>query len=222
VALGFLRWAWGWTPDQWAQWPVDPQERRRCWGETLLIVFASVVACWVLDLVDAEMRGHFWPAEVVAIRYWSITEWAPWIGGLTEALTKTYGEMIRVAITSSVLLLIWRRHPRIARGLLLLMPLLDLPKPETLGGFVWWLVYSEAGILLMAWLVLKVWRFNAVAIFLTYWVTEMCAAISLFLRKGGAAYRWEAAPLIALILVVLVAIWWSGKESVQPASPETQ
>jgi hypothetical protein len=209
VALGFLHWAWGWTPEQWAAWPAGGRERRIYWRDTLLVVFASMVTFWLMALVDAEARGHFWPAEVVTIHYWSVTEWAPWIGAVTEALKYAFGEMIRLAITASVLRLVWARYPRTAWGLLLLMPLLSLGTPETLGGFLWGLAYAEATLLLTAWLVLKVWRFNVPAVFLTYTLASILESVALFLEKGGQGYRWEAAPLLGLLAAGGCWLWWN-------------
>lgn len=137
VALGFLHWAWGWTPDQLVIWPRDRRERALFWRDTLLVAFASMSAFWLLALVDAEVLGHFWPAEVASIRYWQIEEWAPWLGALTEALRYAYSEMIRLATYVSVLRLVWRRSPRLAWVLLFLLPVLTLGTPETLGGFLW-------------------------------------------------------------------------------------
>jgi len=208
VALGFLHWAWGWTPDQLAVWQAERRERGLYWRDTLLVVFASVVAFWLLGLVDVEVLGHFWPAEVASIRYWRVEEWAPWIGAVTEALQNAYDQMLRLAISASVLRLIWGRHPRLAWALLFLLPLLNLGTPETLGGFLWGLALAEATQLLTAWFILKVWRFNVPAIFLTYAMSSLWVSVSLFLRKGGPVYQWQAAPLIALAAVALAFGWW--------------
>jgi hypothetical protein len=207
VALGFLHWAWGWTPDQWLLWPTDRRERGLFWRDTLLVAFASMVAFWLLGLVDAEVLGHFWPAEVASIHYWSIEEWAPWIGAVTEALQNAFDQMIRLAISASVLRLIWGRHPRLAWALLLLLPLLNLGTPETLGGLLWGLAYAETTLLLTTWLVLKVWRFNGMAVFLTYSLAPLWESVILFLRKGGPAYQWQAAPLLGLMAAVLAIGW---------------
>ncbi len=206
VALGLLHWAWGWTPEQWLARPAD----RSYWRDTLAVAFASMVAFWLLGLVDQEMLGHFWPAETMAIRYWSVEEWAPWIGAVTEALQNAYDNLIRLAIAASALRLIWGRFPRLAWALLLLLPLLDLGVPETLGGFIWSVAYAEAVLLLTAWLALKVWRFNVPAIFLTYSVGSLLESIALFIRKGGPVYQWQALPLIALILA---AGWWLSRSA---------
>jgi hypothetical protein len=90
----------------------------------------------------------------------------------------------------------------------LLLPLLDLGTPETLGGFLWGLAYAEATVLLTAWLVLKVWRFNVPAVFLTYALSSMWESVALFLRKGGPVYGWQAAPLVGLMVGAGVVGWW--------------
>jgi hypothetical protein len=215
VALGFLRWAWGWTPDQLVAWPADRRQRGLFWRDTLLVAFSSIAAFWLMGLLDVQVLGHFWPAEVAAIHYWRIEEWAPWIGAVTEALHSAYGELIRLAISVPVLRLIWGRHPRLAWALLFLLPLLSLGTPETLGGFLWGLAYAEATLLLTAWLVLKVWRFNVMAVFLTYFMSSLWGSVLLFLRKGGPVYQWQAAPLIGLMALALAVGWWrhcSSKE----------
>ena len=213
VALGFLHWAWGWTPEQLVLWPRNRRERGVFWRDSLLVALASISAFSILWLVNEEVLGRFWPAEVVAIHYWSIEEWIPWIGSVTEALSYAYDQMIRVAITASVLRLIWGRYPRLAWGLFLLLPLLNLGTPETFGGFLWGLVYAESTILLTAWLVLKLWRFNLLAVFLTYIVSSMVDGIIFFLHKGGPVYRWQAAPLMALMVLACVAFWWKHREN---------
>ena len=218
VALGLLHWAWGWTPDQVVAWPADRRERGLFWRDTLLVVFASMGLFWLLALVDVEVLGHFWPAEVATIHYWSIEEWAPWIGAVTEALQKAYDEMIRLAIYASVLRLIWGRQPRLAWALLFVLPLLTLGTPETLGGFLWGLASAEATILLTAWLVLKVWRFNVPAVFLTYTLSWLWASVTLFLRKGGPVYRWQAAPLVGLVLAALAVGWWKHRKTPSDAA----
>jgi hypothetical protein len=95
--------------------------------------------------------------------------------------------------------------------LLLLLPLLNLGTPETLGGFLWGLAYAEASVLLTAWLVLKVWRFNVLAVFLTYAVSSLWGSVALFVRKGGPVYHWEAAPLVGLMLAALAVGWWKSR-----------
>jgi hypothetical protein len=211
VALGLLHWAWGWTPEQCLTLPVDRRERGLFWRDTLLIAFASMVAFWLLGLVDQEALGHFWPAEAASIYYWNVEEWAPWIGAVTDALRRAYEEITRLAIAASVLRLIWGRWPRLAWVLLLLLPLLNLGTPETLGGFLWGLAYAEASVLLTAWLVLKVWRFNVLAVFLTYAVSSLWGSVALFVRKGGPVYHWEAAPLVGLMLAALAMGWWKSR-----------
>jgi hypothetical protein len=213
VALGFLRWAWGWTPEQLDAWPADRRERGVYWRDTLLAAVASMVALWLLGLLDQEVLGYFWPAEAVTIRYWSVTEWAPWIGAVTEALQYAYGEMIRLAILASVLRLIWGRHPRLAWVLLPMLPLLSLGTPETLGGFLWGLAYAELTLLLTVWLVVKVWRFNVPAAFLTYFMATMWVSVTLFVRKGGPVYEWQAAPLVGLMAGALAVGWWRHREN---------
>ena len=169
-----------------------------------------MVAFWLLGLVDQEMLGHFWPAETMAIRYWSVEEWAPWIGAVTEALQNAYDNLIRLAIAASALRLIWGRFPRLAWALLLLLPLLDLGVPETIGGFLWGLAYSEALLFLTAILMLRLWRFNLPAIFLTYFLPSLASSMSLFLRNGGPCYQWQALPLILLIVCLLAGIVWTA------------
>jgi len=205
VALGFLRWAWGWTPDQVVAWPADHGERSIFWRDTLLVAFASMVAFWLLGLVDLEVLGRFWPAEVASIHYWRIDEWAPWIGAVTEALQHAYNELLRLAIFASLLRLLWGRHPRLAWALLFLLPLLNLGTPETLGGFLWGLASAEAATLLTAWLVLKVW------VFLTYTMASLWTSVALFIRKGGPIYQWQAAPLVALMVLALAIGCWRNR-----------
>jgi len=209
VSLGFLHWAWGWTPEQLRAWPAEKRERGMYWWDTLLVAFASMVGLWVLGLVNLEVLGHFWPAEAATIHYWSVEEWMPWIGAVTESLHDAFTAVIRLAITASVLRLIWGRYPRTAWALLLLLPVLDLGAPETLGGFVWGLAYAEATLLVTSWLVLRVWRFNVPAVFLTYAMSSLWESVSLFVRKGGPVYGWQAAPLVGLMVVGLVMVWWA-------------
>jgi hypothetical protein len=211
VGLGFLHWAWGWTPGQVVVWPAERRERGLFWRDTLLVTFAGVVAMWLLGLVDIEMEGHFWPAETVTIAYWNVTEWAPWIGALMEAVQRGYDQVVRLAIAGSVLGLVWRRYPRLAWGLLLLLPLIDVEIPETAGRFAWGLVSAEASMLLTAYLALRVWRFNAVAVFLTYALSALSISLSLFLRKGGPVYQWQAAPLAGLIVLAVAIGWWVNR-----------
>ncbi len=215
VALGLLRWAWGWTPEQWGAWPADRRERGLYWRDTFLVAFASIVLFRLLALVNAEALGHFWPAEVASISYWNVEEWAPWIGAVTEALQSAYGQMIRLAISASVLRLIWGRYPRLAWALLFLLPLLDMGTPETLGGFLWGLAFAEGMLLVTAWLVLKLWRFNVMAVFLTYAVSPLWDSIMLFLGKGGPGYQWQAAPLL-LLLAGLLIVGLSRQRVVRP------
>jgi len=91
---------------------------------------------------------------------------------------------------------------------LLLIPALNLGTPDTLGTFLWGLAYTEATLLLLAWLVLKVWRFNVTAVALTYIVSSLWGSVMLFLRKGGAGYEWQAAPLLGLMAAALAVGWW--------------
>jgi hypothetical protein len=211
VALGFLHWAWGWTPGQLVVWPADRRERGRFWRDTLLVVFGGIVLFWLAGLVNAEALGHVWPAEVASVRYWSVEEWAPWVGAVTEGLQSAYNQLIRLAISASVPRLIWGRYPRLAWGLLFLLPLLNLGTPETLGGFLWGLGIAEATVALTAWLALKVWRFNVTAVFLTYLISSILESVMLFLRKGGPVYQWQAAPLVGLMVAALAVGWWRGR-----------
>jgi len=210
VALGFLRWAWGWTPEQLPPWPRD--RRGVFWRDTLLVVSASMVILWLLDLLNAEALGHFWPAEAAAIRYWSVEEWAPWIGAVTEALQYAWDQTIHLAILASILRLVWGRHPKVVWGALLLVPLLKLGIPQTLGGFLWGLGFAEISLLVTLWLALKVWRFNVAAIFLTYAGYSIWDAVRLFLVKGGAGYRGQAVWLLGAMAVAAgVALFLEGK-----------
>jgi hypothetical protein len=129
-----------------------------------------------------------------------------------EGLSSAWSELTRVVISASVLRLIWGRYPRLAWGLLLLLPLLNLGTSETLGGFLWGLASAEATLLLTAWLMLKVWRFNIIAVFLTYAMSSIGTSMILLLRKGGPVYAWQAAPLIGLVVIALAVGWWRHRQ----------
>jgi len=219
VALGLLHWAWGWTPRQLVLWPADRRERALFWRDTLLVVFAGIVVFRLAGFVSDEVLGHFWPAEVASFGYWSVQEWIPWLAALTEALQAGYGQIIHIAIAAAILRLIWGRHPRLAWILLFLLPLLYLGTPETLGGFLWGVVNTEVTRLLMAWFVLKIWRFNIVALFLTYFLSSLYDSILLFLQKGGPVYQWQAAPLLFLVAAsLLLACWRHARPSLEAAT----
>jgi len=214
VALGLLHWAWGWTPDQVSFWPKNRQERGLVWRDTLLVAFASIVAFWSLDWINVEVLGHFWPVEVASIYYWKVEEWLPCVGPITQALQDAYDSIAQLAFQASVLKLVWDRRPKLAWALLLLIPVLNLPTTDTLGSLLWHLIYDEASLLLKAWLVLKVWRFNLTTIFLTYAMSSLLASTALLLQKGGPTYQWQAAPLILLMLAAPAVGWRLHKRSV--------
>jgi hypothetical protein len=60
-------------------------------------------------------------------------------------------------------------------------------------------------------LVLKVWRFNVLAVFLTYTMASLWTSVALFIRKGGPIYQWQAAPLVALMVLALAIGCWRNR-----------
>jgi membrane protease YdiL (CAAX protease family) len=215
LAFGLLRWAWGWTPNQWRSWRGQSIQRRLYWRDTWLIIFASIAGFWLLNLCRDELLGFFWPASAANIQYWNVEEWMPWFGALNDAVQQGFSHLTWLAVIAGAYRLIARRNAWAGYFVLFVfVPLQFTGWPDTAGEFLLSFCYAEAKVALTAWFVRKLWRFNAPCIFLTYAMLSLVDSILIFVKKGGPYYQLQAAPLIELIIVILaLALFCPAKQS---------
>jgi len=215
VALGFMRWAFEWTPADLVLWPADPVERRQFWRDNLVVVMGSLAAFHALNFANDTCAGYWFPDRVAGLNFWNVRGSVLWVSAALEALKEGYYHLVRIGIYAGVMGLVWRRSPKAAWLFLLLSPLLSALSEEHWRGFLFNAAFGELELLLTVFLLVRVWRFNGALIFLVYTATSLAASVISLWEKGGPAYRSQVGPLAVLCLAAVLAGSFAHRGAIQ-------
>jgi hypothetical protein len=228
VALGFVAWAFGWRLRDFTFWPADRGERRAFWATTGALFIASFAMLAIKYHIYSLATGTWFPDRATYISYPPVSAAWPWLGSLITAFESAWGGTLTVATVSAVLALLWTRLPRLTLAVLFLQPLLNAAYASDWRSFAYSAVTGEVELLFIIGLVVYVWRANIALVFLYYFLGTLIPAIAQFLTKGGPVYRWQAAPLLGVVALAVVAGWLAhrragkmapGRVGVPPADP---
>ena len=116
-----------------------------------------------------------------------------------------------------------RRFPRLTIIALLLFPLISAIRADTWAAFAYEIGSGELGLLVNLVLIVFVWRFNPVAIFVSYVGLSLIISILFFVEKGGPVYRRDGIILLVLSATASIAAWQYGrriqKDYLPPPTP---
>ena len=208
VALGFLRWAFGWTSAALVVWPRARTERREFWVRTLVLVCASIALFWLQNGLHQFVSAAWLPARLAYFTRPSVNTALPWLDALVRQLHFAWDKTLGLAIVAAILVIAWRRFPRVTICVTLIQPVANAARAADWPAFFYSAGTGEFSLLLTGFLLLAVWRFNFVLIFLAYFCYSLLGEILVFLFKGGPEYRWEALPLICIPVAVIALGWW--------------
>ncbi len=207
VALGFVRWAFGWELANLTLWPRERAQRSAFWTSTLLSAFAGYALLFAFARFDLFLRGHFLPASCGGFSWPAANTAVPWLRDLLSAVVYGLHRVIALATVWSVVTLLYRRFPRLTAALVVLYPILGAVQHDSWAGFFCGVVSGELSLALTFFLVFRVFRFNAVGLWLTYTLSFIISEMLSYASHGGSGYRWEWIPM-ALGIVLPLLIGW--------------
>ena len=146
----------------------------------------------------------------------------PRLAAFATGLDSAWDKTISLLLTASIVVIAWRRFPRLTICAVLIQPIANAAWASDWTTFFYDGATGEFSLLLSGFLLRVVWRFNFVLIFLSHLILTLLSTVLLFLYKGGPTYRWEALPLVLAPLCVFPAarlIRWvlkGGRDSETP------
>jgi hypothetical protein len=213
VALGFVAWAFGWRLRDFTFWPAARAERRAFWATTAALFIASFAMLAMKHYIQTLATGTWFPDRAAYISYPAVNIAWPWLRSLTGAFDGAWAGTLRIATVSAVLALLWTRLPRLTVAALFLQPLLDAANAADWRSFAYSAGTGELELLFIIGLVVYVWRANIALIFLYYFLGTLISNIAQFLQKGGPVYRWQAAPLLGIVALAVLAGWLAHRRA---------
>ncbi len=211
VTLGLVAWAFGWTPRAFAQaLAADPQPRR-IWRDAAPLIVATMAVLWLDHAMKTVALSIWFPWRAASFSAPAVNDALPWLASFTQALSHGFNQTMSIAMSAALVALGLRRFPRLTLAALILYPITGALSADTLGHFAYQVATAEISNILRVLLVIFVWRFNPLVIFGSYAGLSLLASIILFLKKGGPAYRWDGIILLALVALVIGALWRHGK-----------
>ena len=209
AALGFVKWVFGWDIGE-LQRELRKNENRRefsgrfFWLDTLVLAAVSLASFHALSFAHEIFAGNFLPQRVAYFSEPAVSSAAPWLGALTTAFNAGYNNVFWLALWATAAFSLYRRFPKTVVCIAFFYPLLGAISEETWSGFAYSAVLAEVQFALTLFFLFRVWRFNVPLIFLTYAASSLISALTLFLKKGGPVYRWEALPIFAVCVAIAI------------------
>ena len=211
VTLGFLRWAFGWTPAALVVWPPERDARAEFWRDTGALLLASVAVVWCKNSALTFAAAAWIPERVASFSYPNVNALVPWLDTLARSLHSAWDQTFRLVMLASVVVLAWRRFPRLTIAVLLLQPIVNAARAADWPTFLYNAAAGELSLVITGFLLLVLWRFNFALIFLFYFTLALLWPLEQFLLKGGPNYRWDALPLALVPLIVVAFGWWQHR-----------
>jgi hypothetical protein len=207
LALGLMRWAFGWSMENLALWPRRLEERQRLWQDALTLGLAGVAIWQGRNWLDAFATGWFLPEKAASYSLPKVTPSLPWLGYLLPILHESYNAVFRMAIKVAGAVIFYRRFPKLTWAFLVFCPVLSALEQKTCGEIALHAVTLELQWLLFFVVVWRIWRFNALAAFLGYAMYQLLPSIKQLAAQGGPAYTGQAIPLVAALLIPILIAW---------------
>lgn len=223
ITLGLLRRGLGWELPQLVIWPTERETRAAFWQSTLFAVVAGIALSVFPFTLTSAVGQWIVPSPSLEITSPDVSAAIPWLGELTNALLQGIGATLMIGAIAGLVQLLRREYPRLGIPFLVSLPLISLNEVDSLReaavSLGEWIILG----VIVVWLCRKVWRFNAVAIFLCATLETLSQTILLYLKKGGPHYEAQATPLILLLLATPLALLWAHRRGAptEPFEPET-
>ncbi len=206
IALGFLQWAFQWKLENLRLWPASKVERQRLWLTACALAWVGVAAWNAKGLLDAFATGWLLPEHAVGYSYPQINTAFPWLSALTSAFMAGYNGLLSTALKIGLVVVLYRILPKTTWCLLVLIPVYNALGARTWTNFGCTIASNELQWLLNLILVWRLWRFNALAIFLAFYSEQLLTSTGVFFMKGGPCYQWTSLPLaLCLVFPVIMA-----------------
>jgi hypothetical protein len=218
VALGFLAWAFGWTPRAFAQALAADKQPHRIWRDAVPLILAATVILWGEAAVGVLVAEEWLPSQYASVRVPPVNYAVPWLGQLLWALERGFNRAFGLALIASLLVMAWRRYPRRTIAALILYPLLGAIAAPSWTEFAYTVFIGEFALLIQALLILVVVRFNPVVLFGSYFLSSLISSASVLWHKGGPTYSLDGMILAGIAVSILAWMLFAGRRAT-PAVP---
>lgn len=208
VALGLLQWAFQWKPS----WKGLKREMQGGKSEWLGALFLSVVLLHLSFAMNRYLDAVFRPESGMWFGYPGITNAVPWLGYLIEAVKASYERLIKLGVLASVIALLNRRFRWGGYILILILAMVRALGEKSWHDSLLELTIGNFGWISTLFLLETLWRYRPWLITSTLLINALLTDITLWLGKGGPEYRWQVAPLISFLVLIILWVIWKGKD----------
>jgi hypothetical protein len=215
VALGLMRWTFGWNWTHLVRPPQERAARTRFFFDFIALLGFSLGVLVMQNSLLALINGFYFPDRTASFSVPDINNAVAFLDPLCDALRNGYSQVITLASTFALAVLIYRRFPRLLWVILLALPIARAAANDTPSEYLNALLTGEISWLLTLLLVWRFWRFHVSLIFVIYAFSPLLASIQTLLLKGGP-YAWQALPLILVAAIPLAIACPSFKKSPLP------
>jgi hypothetical protein len=221
VTLGLLYWAFGWKIDHLSLWPKNLNERKTLWLDAFILSFLGIAIVDSFNFLQSLVSGLYFPSRVASVSFPSINHVIPWLSSVTSAFEGGYNQLLTIASLVAGSVILYRKFPKTVCVVFILSPLVDvIQESKTWHEFTVFGFFRELHWIIYFYLIWRVWRFNALAIFLATASNKLLASIDLFRIHGGLSYQWQAIPLLFLFLAPLLIAWISSVSKMNRAATQ--
>jgi membrane protease YdiL (CAAX protease family) len=207
VGLGFVRWAFGWELKHLILWPRDREERAEFWTTSLSSVLAAYALLFAISNFEEILNGFFLPTASGTFQLPHVNSTVPWLHVLLSSANQGLEQIVFLAVAGSVVILLYRRFPRLTLIVVPLYPVLGAIQHDSWAGFFCSAATGELRLALVFFLVWRVFRFNAMALWLTYFLWALIPNALTYATHGGAGYQRQFIPLTLAVVLPLLIGW---------------